>query len=57
MTAEGLTEHLLSQSNAMSAVDERRIAPAELRRWLLAEMGRPLPVAAPVLAQFTGNVG
>jgi hypothetical protein len=41
----------------MSAVDERRIAPAELRRWLLAEMGRPLPVAAPVLAQFTGNVG
>lgn len=56
MTTEGLTEYLLTQSNATSAVDEGRITLTELRRWLLAEIGSRLPPVAPVMARFTGNV-
>lgn len=55
MTAEGLTEYQLSQSNATGAVDKGRITLTELRRWLLAEIGSRLPSGVPVMAKFTAR--
>lgn len=56
MTAADLTEYLLSQSNATHAVEEGRITMAELRRWLITEIGSRLPSESAVMAQFTGKV-
>lgn len=55
MTATGLTEYLMSQSNATSAIDAGRVSHEELRRWLVDEIGSRLPGPS-VMAEFTGDV-
>ncbi len=55
MNAATLTDYLLSQSNATSAVDSGRWTLAELRCWLRAELERRLP-AGGAAAVFTGIV-
>ncbi|MFC5233343.1 class I SAM-dependent methyltransferase [Pseudonocardia zijingensis] len=55
MTAAGLTDYLMTQSNATSAIDAGRVSHEELRRWLVDEIGSRLPEPS-VMAEFTGDV-
>lgn len=56
LTASQLTDYLMTQSNATSALDAGRISRGALRSWLLAEIRRFLPGDEPGTAEFTGHV-
>jgi SAM-dependent methyltransferase len=55
MTVDSLTNYLLSQSNATSAIDSGRTTRHGLRAWIRAEIDQRMP-ARTVSAQFTGTL-
>jgi len=56
MTLAGLADYMLTQSNATSAIDDGRITPEDMRRWLISELEAMLAPESPLSLQFGGNL-